>query len=123
MDQRGDEIHTSSTEATGASREGVVRWVLVIGTLLAIAFLTVIWITGAFNQDDADVHENVGQEIQAQQSDSAADQGAPMMPAIDDSATPAATASPAPSASATSAPTAAATPGDAPAGDPKLDAQ
>ena len=116
MDQRGDEVHTSSTEATGASREDVVRWVLVIGTFLAIALLTIIWITGAFSQDEDDVHQNVGREIQASQADAADEQAQPMMPAIDDGATSTATASaPAPSAPAT--------PGDAPAGDPRTNAQ
>lgn len=102
MDQRGDEVHTSSTEATGASREGVVRWVLLIGTLLAIAFLTIIWVTGAFTQDEDDMHQNVGREMQAQQSEDATDQGAPMMPAIDDTA--AAAASPSEGAASSDAP-------------------
>lgn len=115
MDQRGDEVHTSSTEATGASREGVVRWVLVIGTFLAIALLTIIWITGAFSQDEDDVHQNVGREIQAEQADAANDQAMPIAPAIDDNATASTTTENAPSASAT--------PGDAPAGDPRPDAQ
>lgn len=120
MDQRGDELHTSATEASGASREGVVRWVLLIGTLLAIAFLTIIWVTGAFTQDEDDTHQNVGREIQAQQSDSAADQGEPIMPAMGDTAAnPDSTGASGNSAS----PTPAATPGDAPAGDPRPDAQ
>ena len=123
MDQRGDEVHTSATEATGASREGVVRWVLVIGTLLAIALLTIIWVTGAFTQDDEDMHQNVGREIQAQRSDNAADQGEPMMPAMEDSATPSASSGETGGTPAATTPTANATPGDAPAGDPKQDAQ
>jgi len=114
MDQRGDEVHTSSTEATGASREGVVRWVLVIGTFLAIALLTIIWITGAFSQDEDDVHQNVGREIQAEQVDTADEHAMPIAPAMEDSAT---------SAAAAPAPATAATPGDAPAGDPRPDAQ
>ena len=123
MDQRGDEIHTSSTEATGASREGVVRWVLVIGTLLAIALLTIIWVTGAFNQDGEDVHQNVGRDILEQQSENDAGQSTPMMPAPGD-----ATASAAPSGdtageTGAATPTAPATPGNAPAGDPRQDAQ
>ena len=122
MDQRGDEVHTSSTEATGASREGVVRWVLLIGTLLAIALLTIIWISGAFSQNEGDVHQNVGREIQAQQADNAADQGEPVTPAMGENGT-AATDTAASTAQATSAPSSAATPGDAPAGDPKQDAQ
>lgn len=107
MDQRGDEVHTSSTEATGASREGVARWVLIIGTLLAIVFLTLIWLTGAFSQDEEDSYQNVGREIGAQQNDDDA-QGAPMAPAFEDKG---------------ATPSAAATPGDAPAGDPRPDAQ
>lgn len=123
MDQRGDEVHTSSTEATGASREGVVRWVLLIGTLLAIALLTIIWISGAFSQNEGDIHQNVGREIQAQQADNTADQGEPITPAMGEDGTTAATAPSASTAQATSAPSSAATPGDAPAGDPKQDAQ
>jgi hypothetical protein len=123
MDQRGDEVHTSSTEATGASREGVVRWVLLIGTLLAIALLTIIWISGAFSQDEDDVHQNVGREIQAQQAESATDQGAPVMPAVGESGSPSAASAPPSDGQATSSPTPAATPGDAPAGDPKQDSQ
>ena len=115
MDQRGDEIHTSSTEATGASREGVVRWVLGIGVLLAIAFLTIIWVTGAFTQSGEDLHQNVDREIQAQQADDAAAAGEPIAPAMEESAGPSASSS-APAA-------ATATPGDAPAGDPRPEAQ
>jgi hypothetical protein len=114
MDQRGDEVHTSSTEATGASREGVVRWVLVIGTFLAIALLTIIWITGAFSQDENDVHQNVGREIQAEQADTADEQAMPIAPAMEDGAT---------STAAATAPSTSATPGDGPAGDPRPDAQ
>ena len=123
MDQRGDEVHTSSTEATGASREGVVRWVLGIGTLLAIAFLTIIWVTGAFTQDEGDRHQNVDREIQAQRAESAANQGGPTMPAIDDDATANTSADLPVTPSSTATPTANATPGDAPAGDPRPDAQ
>jgi hypothetical protein len=123
MDQRGDEVHTSSTEATGASREGVVRWVLGIGTFLAIAFLTIIWVTGAFTQGEGDRHQNVDREIQAQQAERAADQGGPMMPAIDDGATATASANLPVTPSSTAAPTANASPGDAPAGDPRPNAQ
>ena len=79
MDQRGDEVHTSSTEATGASKEGVVRWVLIIGLFLAIALLSIIWMTGALTQSDDDKYASVGDEIRAQET--AADQGQPMAPA------------------------------------------
>jgi len=112
MDQRGDEVHTSTTEASGGSKEGVVRWVLVVGLILAVGLLTVIWITGAFSQPDEVRHENVSREIAAEQA-TEADRGEPIAPALGES-----TASAAPST-----PAAPATPGDAPAGDPKPDAQ
>ncbi len=118
MDQRGDEIHTSSTEASGASREGVVRWVLIIGLVLVVVLLSAIWIGGAALQDNGDdSHMNVNREIL---HDQAADQarGEPTMPAFENSspsASSGATASPSASASAT--------PGNAPAGDPTNTAQ
>jgi hypothetical protein len=110
-------VHTSSTEATGASREGVVRWVLIIGLFLAIALLSIIWMTGALTQDEGDRHQNVSREIGAQEP--VTDQGEPITPASS-------TASAASSSTATPAvahPDAQSTPGDAPAGDPKPDAQ
>jgi len=42
--QEGDEIHIDEIEASGGSKEGVVRWVLGIGTLLAILILSTEWI-------------------------------------------------------------------------------
>ena len=66
MDQRGDEVHTSTTEASAGSKEGVVRWVLIIGLILAIGLLTIIWMTGAFTQPDEVRHENVSREIAAE---------------------------------------------------------
>ncbi len=46
--QEGDEIHIEDEDATGASKEGVVRWVLLISLLSAILILSVIWIAGAW---------------------------------------------------------------------------
>lgn len=105
MEQRGEEIHASETEASGGSKEGVVRWVLIIGTLLAVVALTLVWVTGAAVQDEgADSRtsvENPAAGAAPETSD---------VPVLDEpSASPAAQAS--------------ATPGDAPAGDPQQDAQ
>ena len=47
-----EEVHIQSTEASGGSKEGVVRWVLVIGTLLAIVLLSLIWIIPAAMQEE-----------------------------------------------------------------------
>ena len=54
MHQEGNEVHVSEEEASGGSKEGVVRWVLIIGTLLAIIALSAIWIFGAATRDDPD---------------------------------------------------------------------
>lgn len=67
MHNEGDEVHVSETEASGGSKEGVVRWVLIIGTLLAIVFLSIIWITGAAFQDDAEEEATVSGTIEARE--------------------------------------------------------
>ena len=119
MEQRGDEVHTSETEASGGSKEGVVRWVLIIGTLLAAGFLTIIWTSGALIQDDGpDSETSVDGRISAQENAAADREGEPIAPAMDDSA-----ATPDSNAAPDAAPTAAETPGDAPAGDPKYEGQ
>ena len=115
MDQRGEEVHVSETEASGGSKEGVVRWVLVVGILLAIVFLTVIWTSGALLQDDgADSETSVDSRIQVERGDNA-DSETLIAPAME--------ASLATTATPDASPSAAETPGDAPAGDPKYDAQ
>lgn len=118
MDQRGDEVHTSSTEATGASREGVVRWVLIIGLFLAIALLSIVWMTGALTQDAEDSHQNVGREIA--DTESGDERGEPIMPGTTEGTSP---ASDADLQSTVAHPEATSTPGDAPAGDPQPNAQ
>jgi hypothetical protein len=65
MERRGDEVHVETTEASGGSREGVVRWVLIIGTLLAIVLLSIIWMTGAAFQGDVEEEGNVGGQIRS----------------------------------------------------------
>lgn len=119
MEQRGDEVHVTETEASGGSKEGVVRWVLIIGTLLAIVFLTIIWTTGALVQDDGEDSEyNVSNEIAAEENAAEKQEGEPIAPAFgEDSDRPNANQAP------DAAPAADATPGDAPAGDPTTPAQ
>jgi hypothetical protein len=65
MERRGDEVHVESTEASGGSKEGVVRWVLIIGTLLAIVLLSAIWMTGAAFQGDVEEEATVSGKISA----------------------------------------------------------
>lgn len=51
MEQRGEEAHVTTTEARGGETPHIVRYVLVIGLVLAIAAMTLIWVTGALNAD------------------------------------------------------------------------
>lgn len=51
MERQGDEVHIQTDEARGGSTPNVVRYVLAIGLFLAIAAMSVIWITGALNSN------------------------------------------------------------------------
>ncbi|MDB5724080.1 MAG: hypothetical protein JWQ16_834 [Novosphingobium sp.] len=51
MERQGEEVHIETDEARGGSTNNVVRYVLAIGLFLAIAALSVIWITGAVNSN------------------------------------------------------------------------
>ena len=57
MELKGDEVHVETDEARGASSNNIVRWVLLISLFAAIVLLSIIWITGAATQGDAE--ENV----------------------------------------------------------------
>lgn len=93
MEKRGEEVHVSETEVSGGSKEGVVRWVLIIGLVLAVGFLTIIWVTGAAVQDDGpDSETNVSGTIASEKTETE-DRGEPIAPAMEDadaSAAPAA---------------------------------
>ncbi len=47
MERHGNETHITTEEVRGGRTNHVVRWVLAISLLLAIAALTIIWVTGA----------------------------------------------------------------------------
>jgi len=53
-EEQNGEIHIDDEKATAGSKEGVVRWVLLISLLAAILILSIIWITGALTQDDTE---------------------------------------------------------------------
>lgn len=65
MHTEGDSVHVSEAEASGGSKEGVVRWVLIVGTFLAIVALSIIWITGALTRDDQPAADDVSAAAQA----------------------------------------------------------
>ena len=47
MQRDGDDLHLTECEASGGERPHIVRWVLAISLVLAIALLSAIWIIGA----------------------------------------------------------------------------
>ena len=54
MERQGDEVHIETNEARGGSTPLIVRYVLVISLLLAIAAMTLIWVMGAASTAQAD---------------------------------------------------------------------
>ena len=62
-DQR--EIHVESDEARGGSTPKIVRYVLIISTLLAIVLLSAIWIFGAASQGPVESEVNVSERMEA----------------------------------------------------------
>lgn len=49
MERHGDEVHVNTSEARGGSTPHIVRYVLAISLFLAIAAMSLIWITGALS--------------------------------------------------------------------------
>lgn len=54
MEKQGDEVHIETTEARGGSTPHIVRYILVISLFLAIAALTIVWVTGAATTEQPD---------------------------------------------------------------------
>lgn len=68
MHTEGEQVHISTEEVSGGSREGVVRWVLVLGLLLVIGLLSLVWITGALSSTDPNAdNANVSAKIAAEE--------------------------------------------------------
>ncbi|WP_394270983.1 hypothetical protein [Qipengyuania sp.] len=45
------QVNVDEVEASAGSKEGVVRWVLIGGLLLAVLFMSLVWIIPALMQD------------------------------------------------------------------------
>ena len=63
MHKEGDEIHIDEQEASGGSKEGVVRWVLAGGLILAVLLMSIVWIIPAMTQGDIEEEATVSGEI------------------------------------------------------------
>ncbi len=53
------EVHIDEQEASGGSKEGVVRWVLLISLLAAVLILSIVWIVGAMGESDVEESNTV----------------------------------------------------------------
>lgn len=47
MEKQGEETHITTDEARGGEGLNVLRWMLAVSLVLAIAALTIIWVTGS----------------------------------------------------------------------------
>lgn len=68
-------IVIDDVDAKAGTRDGKVRWVLVISLSLAVIALTIIWMTGALSQDPVESQMNVERRIQAEQSQAEGNSG------------------------------------------------
>lgn len=89
MERRGEETHLDTDEARGAETTGVMRWVLGISLLLAIGFLSAIWIFGAWTQDGVESQATVSTaqaatETGSSDTDSIVSQDADEIPGADE---------------------------------------
>lgn len=71
MEKHDNHVHLNAEEASGASKEGVGRWVLLIGIVLAIGLLSVVWITGALSEGELEEEGDVAGMISATQDNGA----------------------------------------------------
>ena len=61
MRKVGEEIHVETDEARAGETPHIVRYVLAISLFLAIAALSIIWITGALSQRPTQAPETAEQ--------------------------------------------------------------
>ena len=62
MEKVGDEVHIETDEARGGSTPHIVRYVLIIGLLLAILAMSAIWITRAWIEKPEQGHPVTAEE-------------------------------------------------------------
>ena len=60
-----DGIHIDEEDVSGGSKEGVVRWVLGVGLVLAVVAMSLIWIIPALTQGDAEEEATVAGTMEA----------------------------------------------------------
>lgn len=60
-------------DAKAGTKEGVVRWVLLISTGLAIIALTIIWVTGALSEGEVESEATASGRIEERVEDNRVD--------------------------------------------------
>ena len=68
MRTEGETVHVNETEASAGSKEGVVRWVLLVGVVLAILLLSIIWISGSATKNGPVADQSVSNKIHAEKA-------------------------------------------------------
>lgn len=76
-------VNVDEVDASGGSKEGVVRWVLIGGLLLATLLMALVWIIPSMMQDGEGAGDVSGQ-IQASEADSGTDSIVGVEPVTDD---------------------------------------
>jgi hypothetical protein len=51
MHREGEEVHIETDEARGGATPNIVRYVLAISLVLALAAMSIVWIVGATSRD------------------------------------------------------------------------
>ncbi|XUU60885.1 hypothetical protein ACRAQ6_01015 [Erythrobacter sp. HA6-11] len=74
MENKDDAIHIEDDDAMAAHTTGHMRWVLGIGLFLAIAILSLIWITGALSQGEVEERATVSGTQEAMSDDGVSDE-------------------------------------------------
>ena len=69
MEKHNGHVHIDEEDASGGSKEGVVRWVLLGGLVLAVLLMSVVWIVPAMTQGDVEEEATVSGEIRSMQDD------------------------------------------------------
>jgi hypothetical protein len=70
---RSNEVHSETDAARAGSTPHIVRWILVISLVAAIVLLSIIWMTGAATQTEAEQNVEVSSQIQEIEEDAPSD--------------------------------------------------
>jgi hypothetical protein len=74
MDSDGrNEVHSETDAARAGSTPHIVRWILLISLVAVIVLLSIIWMTGAATQGDAEQNVEVSSRIQEIEEDASSD--------------------------------------------------